>query len=210
MSNKKGTPSKEISDTANNKILELEQELARQKTEDDRKTAELNELVRQGIDKDKELARQGIEKDKETGELKELARQQNEENQRLQAQIAEMIMNMNNSSSNITTPQVLLPPIPCVSTYPTTMSTPTGIWGLTETATPGDKPDDTQPDENYATYRGALFGLFRQHVRAQQAEDGSSKADRAAETTAEMRKRGSQGCFSLWTHPGSKKTTYSG
>ena len=129
------TPSKEISDAANTKILELEEELARQKTVNDQETGELKELVRQQI----ELARQQNEENQRL--QAQLARQQNEEYQRLQAQLAEMefrnLMNMNNSSSNITTPQVTLPPDPCAPTYPTTMSTPSGIWGLTETATRG-------------------------------------------------------------------------
>ena len=44
------TPLKEVSDAANNKILELEEELARQKTVNDQETGELKELVRQQIE----------------------------------------------------------------------------------------------------------------------------------------------------------------
>ena len=81
-SNKKATttPSEEMSDAgraaASNKILELEEELARQKTATivkDQKFLELEE----------ELARQKTAttvQEKETGELKEIARQQIERN----------------------------------------------------------------------------------------------------------------------------------
>ena len=84
---KKGTPSKEIPDAANNKIVELEEELARQKTATAQETGELKE----------QLARQKTVQALETVELRELAdqkteraRQQEEENRRLTAQLAEL------------------------------------------------------------------------------------------------------------------------
>ena len=89
---KKGTPSKEIPDAANNKIVELEEELARQKTATAQETGELRE----------QLARQQTVKDLETVGLRELAdqktelarketeraRQHEEESRRLAAQLA--------------------------------------------------------------------------------------------------------------------------
>ena len=146
----KKSPLKEIPDAVNNKFLELEAELARQKTATivkDQKFLELEE----------ELARQKTAttvQEKETGELKEIARQQieranlqtelarqrEEENQRLVAQLAEMQRHMDNSSLNfnLNTPQVPLPPIPRAPTGPTATSTPSGIWGMPETANQGN------------------------------------------------------------------------
>ena len=144
-SKKTTTPSKEIPDAANTKILELESELERTKTELEN---ELNrtqtEEVRRTVEMDK-LARQKTAKEQETEELKELAdqqtelaRQRDEENQRLVAQIAELrLRNMRNSSLNLNTPQVL-PPIPHAPTYLSATSTPSGIWGMPETAIQGN------------------------------------------------------------------------
>ena len=133
---KKGTPSKEIPDAANNKIVELEEELARQKTATAKETGDLRE----------QLARQQTVKDLETVELRELAdqktelaRQQEEENRRLAAQLAELQRKLGNQSVGLTTPQLPLPPI-TRAPDPTTMSTPSGIWDMHGTATHEDGP----------------------------------------------------------------------
>ena len=112
MAPKKNTPSKEISDASNNKILELEGELERQKTAKDQETAELRELAEQKT---------------------ELARQQKAENQRLAAQLAELQRRMNNSGMSLVTSQVPSPLISRVPTNSTTTSTPPGIWGVPDT-----------------------------------------------------------------------------
>ena len=133
---KKGTPSKEIPDAANNKIVELEGELARQKTATAQETGELRA----------QLARQQTVQDQETMELRELAdrktehaRQHEEENRRLAAQLAELQRKLDSPSVGLTTPQVPLPPIPR-ALAPTTTSTPSGIWDMPGTANQGDGP----------------------------------------------------------------------
>ena len=140
---KKGTPSKEIPEAANNKIIELEEELARQKTAKAQETGELRE----------QLARQQTAKDLETVGLRELAdqktelarqeteraRQHEEENRRLAAQLAELQRKLDSPSVGLTTPQVPLPPIPR-ALAPTTTSTPSGIWDMPDTANQGNGP----------------------------------------------------------------------
>ena len=103
---KKSTPSKEIPDAANNKIVELEGELARQKTATAQETGELRA----------QLARQQTVQDQETMELRELAdrkteqaRQHEEENRRLAAQLAELQRKLGSQSVGLTTPQMPLP-----------------------------------------------------------------------------------------------------
>ena len=160
MAPKKNTPSKEISDASNNKILELEGELERQKTAKDQETAELRELAEQKT---------------------ELARQREAENQRLAAQLAELQRHVNNSGMSLVTPQVPLPPTSRAPVCPTIMSTPSGIWGLTEAATREDAAarslgPDLQDDEEkeamsaeqalkaLAGMGGNLFGGNNGHI----------------------------------------------
>ena len=138
---KKSPVNIEIPDTVTvyNKFLELEAELAHQKTArivTDQKTLELEE----------ELARQKTAttvQEKETGDLKEiahrqteLAHQREEENRHLLAQLTELRRRTDISSSNLNTPQV----IPRDPTYPTATSTPSGIWGVPDTTNRGNGP----------------------------------------------------------------------